>query len=222
VLSHPASRILSLALLTIWLADLDWVGLLVVLLPLAWLLHRHPVHGSAVTRTAWRLRWFFLSILVVYLWFTPGVPLLSPLGGWSPTVEGLQLGGQRVLGLLTVIGYSVFLLRLTARDELIAGLDQLLAPLSRVGFDADRLALRLGLVLDLVPRLEATQRRQLQGAGRDGLIVRAAAAFRQAETGEFDPRPTTRVSLPELSRWRLVDWLVPTALLLVILAGRWT
>jgi len=46
-----------------------------------------------------RMRWFFLSIALVYLLFTPG-RLLFSAWPWGPTVEGLVGGGQRIASLV--------------------------------------------------------------------------------------------------------------------------
>ena len=39
-----------------------------------------------------RLRWLWISLLVVYLWFTPGQALFTLFPDWSPTYEGLLHG----------------------------------------------------------------------------------------------------------------------------------
>ena len=41
-----------------------------------------------------RMRWLFLSLLILYLWFTPGQPLL-PTFSRTPTLELLVLSNLR-------------------------------------------------------------------------------------------------------------------------------
>ena len=52
------------------------------------------LQDAQVLKTIWRallrLRWLLLSIAVIYLWLTPGAPLVPAWGDASPTREGVQ------------------------------------------------------------------------------------------------------------------------------------
>jgi len=83
--------------------------------------------------------------------------LLPILGRFSPSVEGVNQAALRISSLLVVISYSGFLLLLTPRDDLVSGIQFLLSPLRLFGIDSLRFALRLGLVLTIVPQMSEQQ-----------------------------------------------------------------
>ncbi len=112
-----------------------------------------------------RVRWLALGILLVYLLFTPGVPLVPAWGHWSPTLGGLTGGGERVLALLFMVSAVNWLLAVTPRAELVAGLLQLLRPLRWLGLDTGRFALRFVLTLEYIPRMQARIGRPVVAGG---------------------------------------------------------
>lgn len=105
-----------------------------------------------------RLRWFFLSLLVLFLWFTPGTPLFD-LGipqRWIPTREGLIFGAERTLALVLVVLAVNYLLRTTSRENLLLAIYVLTKPLSWSGSDLrQRFAVRMALVLETVGRAQS-------------------------------------------------------------------
>lgn len=105
-----------------------------------------------------RLRWFFLSLLVLFFWFTPGTPLFD-LGipqRWIPTREGLVFGSERTAALVLVVLAVNYLLRTTSRENLLLAIYFLAKPLSWTGSDLrERFAVRLALVLDTVGRAQS-------------------------------------------------------------------
>ena len=96
-----------------------------------------------------RSRFLMLAMVVMFAWFTPGQRLIADPAWLSPTFEGLLLaaihGGRLLIALALV---SLLLERLPAA-ELLQGLSTLARPLSVIGWDADRLAVRLSLVMRL-------------------------------------------------------------------------
>ena len=108
-----------------------------------------------------RMRWLFLSIFIVYLWFTPGHRLFPFLQSVSPSVEGLALGFVRVYSLfLIVIGVNLFI-RSIEREELIRAILWLLKPFRHIGLPYERLAIRIALTFDFV----GEARTLFQGSG---------------------------------------------------------
>lgn len=97
-----------------------------------------------------RMRWLFLSIFIVYLWFTPGHEILPVFQTISPTYEGLKLGLFRVYSLfLIVIGVNL-LVRSIPRQDLICAILWLLKPFRIIGLPYERLAIRIALTFDFV------------------------------------------------------------------------
>ena len=104
-----------------------------------------------------RSRFLLLAIFVMFAWFTPGQRLVGDPAWLWPTFEGLQLALTHGGRLLITLALVALLLERMPADELLQGLSTLVRPLSLVGWDADRLAVRLSLVMHLAT----------ESAGRD-------------------------------------------------------
>jgi energy-coupling factor transporter transmembrane protein EcfT len=94
-----------------------------------------------------RTRWIMLSLLLVYAYSTPGQPLLEAFGMFSPSREGLGDGVLQLTRLLSALAALAILLDRLHRQQLIAGLYTLLAPLQLLGMSRERVAVRLALTL---------------------------------------------------------------------------
>ena len=142
---HPAAQILTWCLLVATLQALRPAALLSVagLLLLATL----SVSGRKFLHLLRRTRWVMLSLLLIYAWSTPGQALLPQLGAFSPTHEGMTDGSLQLLRLLAALGGLAMLLDRLHRQQLIAGLYVLFAPLRLVGLSRERAAVRLALTL---------------------------------------------------------------------------
>ena len=209
-----------------WLASLAIAGVLllsstlvnpvaVALLPGFLVLALLVVIGDCPLRRglalAWRLKWFFLSLLFFFGWMDPGA---GPWG-WDrlrPSPEGLVDAGVRIGALVLVVCWVVWLTAVFERTAQIRGLARWLSLLRPLGVRAEVIAERLFLALDY---FEAQRRDYLefrlrvQGtrfgllrAGREFLITRlddalagAAPEVRQASGLEGEglrPLPTAR------------------------------
>lgn len=221
---HPAAQILSLALLTILLAQLRGAELLLVAVPLAWLFFRHPEHMKGVYRLARSLRWFFLSILILYLWFTPAAVESNAVGFVRMLPAGLVLGLERITGLLIIVGYSGMLLRLSNREEIISGIHVLLSPFRRLHLDTNRLAVRLGLVLDYVPRYEELQHGLVASSdsknGKTSWIDKSVVLFEAAIHPPAGDKPLEQIVLADGQRYSLLDLILPVVLVMLV-AFKW-
>ena len=219
VFANPASRILSLALLTVLLNTQGWFGLLFFLLPLIYLFYQHPEPGRQAVLLARRLRWFFLSILILYFWFYPGTELIPMMGRFSPAIEGINLAILRITSLLIVISYSVFLVQLTPRDDIISGIQFILSPLAYLGIDSSRFALRLGLVLSIAPKMMANQSLESnknKSRNMSAVLDQAAGLVKQADEQSID-YDVHAVVADKLTRPALIDILVPLTLFIWLL-----
>jgi len=226
---HPVIRITSFLILAIALSvGGGWthVGVAAVMVVGGYgVAHRRGLPHLAIMIR--RLRWLWLSLCVVYFWFTPGSPVWPALGAWSPSGAGVQEGLLRASVLLLIASGANLLLQTTARDQLLAAIGWIAAPVRFVGGAPDRLALRLTLVLETVPRIRAMGG---QAATVDpdagfrsrvgGIAKRVAARFR-AVLDEAAAMPAREIAVPDTGApvWR--EWLVPLAMLILFwLAGR--
>lgn len=196
---HPASRILTYLIAALATPGLPFfmVALLTLAaLPLLTVLRRAPV------RLMWRARWLLLVLVLGYAYGLPGEPLLPALGDYSPSHAGLLHGSQQALRLLLLLLWLDILVLAQPADRLLEGLYRLAAPFSALGVDSRRAALRLGLTLQAIERLER---------GRGNLA-------RLLDTDAGDDLPGSySIRMHPL---RPLDLLVPTALLGALL-GLW-
>ncbi|MCB1916077.1 MAG: hypothetical protein KDG52_10205 [Rhodocyclaceae bacterium] len=97
-----------------------------------------------------RSRFLLLAIVVMFAWFTPGRRVVGEPAWLSPSFEGVQLAATHVGRLLITLSLVSLLLERMPAQSLLQGLSTLARPLAAVGWDADRLAVRLSLVMQLV------------------------------------------------------------------------
>ena len=212
---HPVARLLLLAVAAGCLAGGKplVVGLTSVAL-LALLLATRFRDWRGLGRGLARLRWFYLSIAVLYLWFTPGAALAPALGAWSPSLEGLAQGSGRVAVLVLLLAAVRLLFHISRRDELVAAIAWWSRPLIRLGLDPNRLGLRLVLALELLPRLQRL-------AGRCWRVARGQPAWRRvpavgavllaATLRQAERAPCPKLAVPRLPALVAADWLLAAA-----------
>ena len=101
-----------------------------------------------------RMKWFFLSILNVYLSFTPGDQLWDSFV-WAPSIEGVAQGAYRVGVLVLVILAAKMLMNTMSQNALIGALYWLLAPTRYLG------EFRVVFIVRLVLTIESVENVQL-------------------------------------------------------------
>lgn len=212
---HPVIRIVSLLVLALGLAAGGGYRLaLGAALVAAGQGLASAARLGPLWRTLWRLRFLWLTLCVVYFWMTPGAPLVAQWGPWSPTVAGLKEGLLRVGALVVIAAGAHLLVQTTPREQLLLGIHWLAAPLGRMGLSRERLALRLVLVLDTVPKIQPLAHlRASNRGGRIGTIGSRLAGLyawtlQQARETALEP-----IVLPKHGPPPLYQWPVPIALL---------
>jgi energy-coupling factor transporter transmembrane protein EcfT len=142
---HPAAQILTWCLLVASMQFLQFEKLSIAagIVLLAAML----ISSRKFLKLLRRTRWILLSLLFIYAYTTPGQPLFGVLGMFSPSREGLSEGVLQLARLLAAIAGLAILLDRLHRQQLIAGLYFLLAPLQLFGMSRERVAVRLALTL---------------------------------------------------------------------------
>ena len=177
-----------------------------------------------------RMRWLFLSILLIYFWFTPGRPVFSPLSvPWTPTVEGVQIGLMRVLSLLLIVLTVNYLLSRVPRTQLISSILWILYPLRHIGLPYQRIAVRSALTLELLGEVQtellesvAEQRKNKAVDARakpnresSSLLAKlnaigvSASQIITAVLLKADQMPVQTLEIPRRSRPPYVQWIYP-------------
>lgn len=169
---------------------------------------------------AWRLvrrmRWFWLSIILLYSLMTPGGGHSIMLGALELSLGGFWLGLARCLALLTVLLFFALLIHTTPPTQLQGALYWLLLPLRYLGLPANRVSIRVALTLQKIHELQS---RWSSVAGSKGKLTswrdipeRIAAlihqVFDQAESKPQQIELTLETSAPSYWQWVLLIALI--------------
>lgn len=223
---HPVLRIVCFVILALFLALGNAHQLLLSALLVSLLFAAAGMASfSGLGKTLWRMRWFLLSIVVIYAWMTPGAPLFEAgrYADWLPSVPGLLAGGQRLLALVLIVAAVHWLLFVTPQPRLVSALYWLAWPLGLLGISRRRLAVRVALTLERVVEVQALVGRQVSRAslGRGdirGYAALSAALVQEVVTrAEQAPCVAVEITLGERPPWW--QWLWPVSLAGVLLAA---
>lgn len=135
-----------------------------------------------------RARWLLLTLWLILSYNTPGEALLGAL--WAPTYEGVAEANLQAARLVLMLGGLAWLSVRLGRDGLVSALWGVLQSMRFLGIDAQRLVIRLSLVLANL------QMPQEKGSWRRMMAADAPLA---------DGPDIVHVTLP---RWAGVDTLV--------------
>ena len=108
-----------------------------------------------------RARYLLIVPPLVTGYATAGTGVLPSVDVWSPTWEGLSLGGAQSLRLLVALLALRLALRGLSSQDLTQGFLTLFSPLGHFGFDARRAARRFTLTFTYLNRLDGRSARDL-------------------------------------------------------------
>ncbi len=177
-----------------------------------------------VLRMVYFMRWLFLSLLVLFGWFTPGVWLWPSLAAWSPTTTGVSLGLVRLLFLLNLLLMVGVLVQLTRREQIVHGLLFWLTPLRLVGLPPQRIAVRIGLVLDSMETLRSAAREALQRKEAGPWQLRISTLVAELVTkveARAQEAGAAMIELPDSTLPAWYQWLYPLLLVVLSLFLHW-
>lgn len=147
IVAMVLTSLLSPALLSLML------GILLVLI----VLMQHKNYLQVLLR----MRWLFLSVLIVYAFGTSGELVPQFPIQFAPSYEGIYLGLIQVERLLIALAALNLLLTASPKQEMISGLYLLLLPLHYLGLNIERFAARLMLTLHYVEELAENTKQSL-------------------------------------------------------------
>ncbi|RJQ48377.1 MAG: hypothetical protein C4528_02645 [Gammaproteobacteria bacterium] len=169
---HPVIRLSGFLALCVLLARAAWVQAFTAAVLLGLFYHLAEVPLRTGLTALKRLRWLLISLVLIHLAFTPGVPVFPGLLN-VPTLQGLEDGLLRAALLILLMLAAHLLMQSTARGALLAALLWFSAPLARLGFARERLALRVMLTLQAVAEV---QNLMVHAAAPDDAQGRASVA----------------------------------------------
>ncbi|MBF0183421.1 MAG: hypothetical protein HQM06_03385 [Magnetococcales bacterium] len=150
----PRAKLAALALLAPLLYRqpiFSWLWLGSTLLFL-FVIHDALLHWlRSLGQQLWRLRWLFITLLLLHALLTPGEPLWSPLP-WL-TWQGLREGTQQLLRLLLMIAFAWVLVRTTTPMQWVTGFYRLFGVLQPLGLPVQQGCALLAFTLGSIPAL---------------------------------------------------------------------
>ncbi len=112
-----------------------------------------------------RFKWFFLVMLLIFVFSTPGEyvvqwPFSANPNFIGPTYEGIAAGATQVLRILLMLAALSLILASNTRQQLISGLYFIFSPLQYLGLKVERFAARLWLTLHYVELQKGEKNKQ--------------------------------------------------------------
>jgi len=221
---HPVIRVFSVIVIIAFLASPVWeTVLLVIVFSLGLLVFKERALLRSSLKMLWRLKWLYISIFIVYGWFTPGeavVNLQAINTSYLPTVEGLKMGSLRICVLIAIVSLISGLLQTIEKNKLVSAIMWLSRPLKIIGFNTQRFSLLLVLSLDKVLVAETTMREYLQDSKQQaGLLNSASRVIAKAlvnveNVAEQDR--ATDINISDISAPPLWQWLLPLILATIL------
>lgn len=207
-----------------FLASPAWeTVLLVIIFSLGLLVFKERALLHSSLKMLWRLKWLYISIFIVYGWFTPGevvVSLQAINTSYLPTVEGLQMGSLRICVLIAIVSLISSLLQTIEKEKLVSAIMWLSTPLKIIGFDTQRFSLLLVLSLDKVLASETTMREYLQDNKQQaGLLNSASRLIAKALTNVenvAEQEQAADINISDISAPPLWQWLLPLMLATIL------
>jgi len=149
---HPAVKIMAFILMAILIqhSKLRALVVLAVVLLLA-LFYFRVSRFMAMIR---RMRWLFLSMLIVYAYTTPGEYLNHWPFDMAPSYEGLRDGFYQIARISLVLASISLLMATSTRENLMTGIYALIKPLSFLGISPERFTARLYLTLQYMDQVK--------------------------------------------------------------------
>ncbi len=238
----PRIKIAGLLCFSILIIRLNTMGLGLVFLLILGMAALGRITWGDLLEASRPTRTLFLVLFIVYLFWTPGTPLLPLFGDkWYISHEGLSMGILMVGRFWLLILAAAILTMTTSQSELAFGLQRLLAPLKVAGISSYNIAMMVSLAVRFVPTLqmEMDQVREAQAArGADlkstrskfralkytaipltmNVIRRSEELIEAMESRGYNPGPRTYLYEPQLTRADFIG----LALLILLFAAVWS
>jgi len=220
---HPFIKIICLLAIIILLISSSPLRISLILLLLCFLLvFAGRAYWYAVWKMSKKMKWFWLSLLVLYGWFIPGTPVFFletiPVT-YIPSIEGLSEGGLRALALFSIVSAVVLIMKSSTQGELIVSIMWLISPLRLLKIQTTKFAARLVLTLEKVTNTEKEINNELFTGNKQisifqrgiYLIANLLVAIEKQAVDSSDQT----ITLPELDAPALYQWLIP----IIFIAG---
>lgn len=144
---HPAIKLLSLIVASLFATQGSWFTLLSMgafMIPFYII---HPDLWHSALKMLIKLKWFFLSIFLIYFYFSPNVSV-GPQFNFD-LIQQFLPGAFRITVLIIILFAVNLFTRTTSKEQILAALLWLFSPLQRF-IDIERISLRAVLTLEYI------------------------------------------------------------------------
>ncbi len=193
---HPVIRLICFLLLVVGLVTTN--NILFIILIIFFI---YKCNLSSVIPTLKRLRWLFVSILILNLFFNSDIL----------DIVNLFAAIEKIIILIAIVIAAHLFLTTTTTQEIISALQWWLLPLTKLGFPTERLAVRVALILDTVQTAQSFYTDTNSNIS-DKMTELFAKVFIQANTASL-----LILEIPKLSMPPLWQWIYPLIMLMLIL-----
>ena len=214
---HPIIRLACFILLV---AGLSVTSNIIFILPLFLFVFIRYCTFSSVLPFLKRLRWFFLSLFILNLWFTSATFTLLP------NMLGILLALERVIVLIIFVLAAHLLLATTPTPHIIAALQWYLMPLNIIGFNTDKLATRLALVLDIAQTVQTLyvkksyKKSSTISKNPIKIISNKVSGLLLEVLTQAETTPLRSLEIPHISNPPLWQWAYPLLIFGFLLIGK--
>ncbi|NLB51522.1 MAG: energy-coupling factor transporter transmembrane protein EcfT [Syntrophomonadaceae bacterium] len=148
----PRTKIITVIALSISIMQLDHTGLLIIALLLLTCSQAAHIPVVSWLKTLQPILPFFLFLFLIYIFTTPGDPLIT-IGPINISDQGIYMGFTQVFRFILLILTASILTMSTSSAEITMGLERLLHPVKIIGLSSQDIAMMVSLALRFVPTL---------------------------------------------------------------------
>lgn len=220
---HPVIRIVSVMVVIAFLAFPDWQSVAVAaVMALSLILIKARQVFPGLLKMIWRLKWLYLSILIVYGWFTPGPVLFEQTlidSRFLPSINGLYSGLLRVSVLVAIVSMVSALLQTSERSEMVSAVAWLTRPFIIMGLNPQQFSLLLVLTLERVLELQKLIQREMRRLEEKANLFTRATTLLDRLLMDIESSAMTleeeQIVLPAMMAPAIWQWLMPVLLAIV-------
>ncbi len=201
---NPIVRIACFLIFIIGLATGDRIFYFLPILLILCQIYCHFIYIFPLIK---RLRWFFLFLFVLNVWFN------SPEWAWIPSWHDIWLAMEQIIALIMMVLAAHLLMITTRLQDIIAALLWWLKPLSIVKISTEKLAIRLALVLDTVQKVNHLYDNIHVQTNLANIVIALFTTVLELANTE----PLRVLEIPELPKPPIWQWLIPILLILIVI-----
>lgn len=156
-------------------------------------------------RTIRRFKWFFLVMIGIFAFNTPGEHLATWPFAISPTYEGLLAGSTQALRICLMLAALSLIINANTRQQLISGFYFIFSPLKLLGLEVERFAARLWLTLHYVELQRDSNTKQN--------LLGQLKAMTNLQSSPIDETVVITFKIPQFS---LIDYVISVLLIILV------